>query len=131
VIAVRGRMPALCETLRALCRHAEGSALHPEPRTNVVSLAAADLAYRVARSAGETPRFEATAEVMRSVQGQRPRHAVAAPLMAVLDLRSVAEATLIYGARWLYRSRRLRGRHGEMEPARDGATVVPLHGPER
>jgi len=97
-----------------LSQRVAGSALHPQPWGNLVCLKTAALAHRVAWAAGEKPRFSATAQAMvqagagrrgRAEAGFGLRDEVAAPVMAVLDLRAVPEAVLIEGARWLYRTR--------------------------
>jgi hypothetical protein len=136
VIAVQGVTPALCEALRDLSRRVAASALYPEPHTNVVNLTNAVLAYRIARTARQKPRFEATAAVMGRRGGRHSGRALSAspveaggPLMAVLDLRASSEDALIAGARWLYRSRRPRCRVQAAD--REAGKVVALAGPGR
>jgi hypothetical protein len=92
VLVARTRQPALCQALRDLARHVPAAAFHPDPASNIVPLATATLAQRVARAAGEPGRFLGNAG------------------LAVLDLRAAPEPALIDGARWLYRARRTRRR---------------------
>jgi hypothetical protein len=109
VIAARTRMPALCTALHDLSRRVSGSVFHPDPRSNVVTLAAAGIAHRIARAVGEPLRFDSTATAMLWA-GARGRRLVsgetaAVPLFVVLDLRAATETALSEAARWLYRSR--------------------------
>jgi hypothetical protein len=115
VIAALTRNPALCNALLELSHHVAHCGLHPDPLTNVASLATASMAHRVARAAGERPRFDVTARAMlQAGAGSRgrwldqSRDSLATPVMAVLDLRATSESALIDGARGLYRSRRPR-----------------------
>jgi hypothetical protein len=114
VIAVRTRIPALCHALYDLAHQIDAASLHPEPRTNIIGMDTALLAHRIVRALGEKPRFCVTASVMLQADGRGRRRLperlllgeTAGTMVAVLDLRAVAEPDLVEGARWLYRSRR-------------------------
>jgi len=131
VIAARTRSAALCSALHALSGRVAGSAFHPEPGSNVVALAAAAMAHRIARAVGEKVRFDDTAAAMlkAGVSGRRraPGEEAAVPLFVVLDPREATETELSNAARWLYRSRSAPQRGGAVRGA--GPRLAVLHAP--
>ena len=113
----RTRNPMLCRVLRTMSRAIGGAGFYPEADSSVISLAAATLAHRMARLVGPGRRFGETRQALRGDTGAFAD----GPMLAMLDLRFIAEDMLDEDARRLFRDRLPRS---AMRPAT--APVRPL-----
>jgi len=126
VIAVRTCNPMFFLALRRFARYLPGATLYPALEDTMVSLAAAKLARRIARAISPACRFEPGTGVLRGTLVAHGLLGCAQPmpaydpeidtmfarrlgpvdqLLAVLDLRSIDEATILDKARRLHRRR--------------------------
>lgn len=106
-IAVRTRSLSLCDAMQTAARRINRAVLYPEPKSKVVPLGTADLAYRIARALGERPVFDTGVAFPSRC---RPPSTVAEDdagmrVNVVLDLRNVDRDAVVQCAQRLYRAR--------------------------
>lgn len=116
-ILARTRNPIVCRVLREMSRTIDGAGFYPEADGSVISLAVAALAHRMARLTGPVRCFGETRQALRGDANGIPADG---PMLAMLDLRFVAEAELDEDGRRLFRDRLPR-------TSRDRASRIPAH----
>jgi hypothetical protein len=101
----RTRNPILCQVMRDIAQGISGAGFYPEREGSVIPLATAGLAHRMARLTGPDCRFT---EARMALDERVVALSSDSPLLAVVDLRRVAEADLEDNARQLFLDRHLR-----------------------
>jgi hypothetical protein len=96
------RNPTLCRVLRDIALCIAGARFYPDHIGAVVSLETAVIAHRLAEGAGAPRRFAATRDALYGADEDTPPDG---PMLALLDVRAVAQAALDNDARRLFRSR--------------------------
>jgi|GEM_PF-3508841 len=96
------RNPSLCRVLRDVAGSIGGARFYPERDDATVPLPLAAAAHRMARQVGHANRFDATRQALRDTMTDA---APDGPMLALLDVGTVAQTAIEEDARHLFRAR--------------------------